>query len=82
MFAVVTKLPQEEHIDLLNAADISFSYFLIEDRICEWHISGGNFSEALVRRSNSSFNKPTASFKASSSCVCSYFSFFEPSLFE
>jgi hypothetical protein len=34
IFAIATKLPQEEHIDLSDAVDISFSNFLIEDRIC------------------------------------------------
>lgn len=41
------------------------SYFVTDARIWEDVILGGNASEAVTRRSNSSSSKPTASFAAS-----------------
>ena len=62
---VATKLPQEQHIDLSDTADISSSYLLIAVRICVEEISGGKASEAASRCSNSSSSKPITNFTAS-----------------
>ena len=66
-------LPQEQHTDLLEAADIISSYFLTEVRICDDVISGGKVSEAARLSSYSSLRKP----KAISTVSCDLF----PSIF-
>jgi hypothetical protein len=64
-------VPHEQHTDLLDAADSSSSYLLMEDRISVEEISGGNSREALCRRLNSSSNRLTASFTHSETPVSS-----------
>jgi hypothetical protein len=75
MSPVGTKIPQEQHIDLSEAADISSSYLPIELRICEAAIPGGNSSEAVSRSLNSYSSKPTARSTASEALVSSVLRF-------
>ena len=65
-------MPHEQHIDLWDAAHISSSYLLMEDRICVEEMSGGNFCEAISRSLNSSSNKFIASFTHSDVAETSY----------
>jgi hypothetical protein len=58
-------------MDFSDAVDISSSYLLIADRICEEDISGGNCCEAISRNSNSCSRKPTANFTDSDTVVSS-----------
>ena len=79
--AVGQNIPQQQHADFWDAADISSSYALIDARICEEVISGGNSADAACCKSNSFCSKriasPTASgplvfrFLARGMCSCS-----------
>ena len=57
ILVVGTNFPQEQHTDLSDTANISFSYLLIEVRICKEEISGGNAWEAACCSLNSSLSK-------------------------
>ena len=50
-------IPQQQHTDTRDAADITSSYVLIDVRIYEEVISRGNSSEATRHKSNSSCSK-------------------------